>query len=172
MKGEEDRKTCPRCGLQAVRVSRMPEGHAHYGKRVCGNCGAFLGWQPKPEPVSGVGPSDAVLDLVHRRTKPAPLRGTPAQLRFAHSIRHTLLFRARRANAGILYAVALCVRDATWFIANQSRAISVIRWPDPKQMEDPRVTGRCQVCGDPAYESAKCCSDECKDEMAQRNATG
>jgi hypothetical protein len=173
MKGEEDRKTCPRCGVhEAVRLERMPLGHVHYGKRVCGNCGAFLGWQAKPEPVPGTGPSDAVLALVHRRNKPAPLRGTPSQLRFAHSLRHTLLFRAERAAAGILHAVATCVRDATWFIANQNKPLNAVRWPNPKQMEDPRPTGRCQVCGDPTYEGVRCCSDECNDEMAQRNATG
>jgi hypothetical protein len=76
-----------------------------------------------------------VLALVGDRTAPAALRGTEAQVKFAESCRGSILYRAKRSNNGILHAVALCVADASWFIANKDKPLAEIHWPTPRQMD-------------------------------------
>src|SRR5262245_15096011 len=42
---EESYQPCPH---NATRVEQMPDGHIHHARELCANCGAYLGWVPKP----------------------------------------------------------------------------------------------------------------------------
>lgn len=105
----------------------------HYAKLNCSECGRFIKFMPRP---GGGEVPEAVLAKVTARTAPAALRGTPAQIKFAESCRDSILYRAKKAGLGILHSVALCVVDASWFIANKDRRLNEIRWPTPSQMDD------------------------------------
>jgi hypothetical protein len=79
-----------------------------------------------------------VLAKVHERTSPVPLRGTGGQIKYAESCRDSILYRAKKSGNGILHSVAMCVTDATWFIANKDKPLDQIHWPAARQMEVPR----------------------------------
>lgn len=126
---------CPGCGSERLKTELCESG-PHYAKLRCSDCGRFIKFVPRPSG-SGGPPPEAVLAQVRPRENPAPLRGSEAQVKFAASCRDSILYRAKKSGNGILHSVALCVADASWFIANKDKPLDAIHWPAPSQMEGP-----------------------------------
>lgn len=115
-----------------------------------------------------------VFALIHSRARPAPLDGTEAQRKYARSIRDGFLRDFGLLGRKDLVALARCVVDATWFIANKGRSPDGLCWPSEDQMEPAVPSGPCPNCGEPAYGN-QVCSDECAEEFSAylaRDAAG
>lgn len=162
-------KLCRFCGSKNFLTLEGPFG-PHFAKLVCAECRRMDKFLPRPEGPR-TAPPRAVLDRVRPRAKACVLRGTPNQVRFASSLRQTLMHQARESESRALLDLIMCVSDATWFIAQKGRTAGDIRWPSADQVEDPTPTGTCSNCGEDAYEHLTCCSQECSDEYAAWCAT-
>ena len=57
---------CPRCGSLGPHHSG-PGAGPHYQRLLCGQCGAFLRWLPKPRPLVPVGEESLLTDAERRR---------------------------------------------------------------------------------------------------------
>lgn len=128
---------CPGCKSKQL-ATEVCESGPHYAKLRCSGCNRFIKFLPRPSEPVGL-PSDELLALVRPRENPVALCGSEAQVKFAESCRSSILIRAKRAGHGILHSVAMCVADSSWFIANKDKALNMIRWPRPDQMDDGRL---------------------------------
>lgn len=154
---------CPRCRSTEAKTVLMPEGHTHHARLMCGNCDRQLGWLPKPRN-SIARPNPAVQALIRRRPRPAPLTGSEDQVKFARSVRASMIAWAESQGRDNLRMLLSCVTDASWFLANRDRRLDDLTWPAVSQVEDPRQTGKCANCGAETFDWDPHCSDECADE--------
>lgn len=123
---------CQRCGSKETRIELCTTG-PHYGKVLCSDCGRFIKFAPRPS--GGDAPAD-VMERVVPRTSPVRLRGSERQVQFAESCRDQLLYRTKHGGRPDLHAVAMCVADSSWFIANKEKPLAEIRWPSVEQMAE------------------------------------
>lgn len=128
---------CPRCGSPTREV--LTPDLPHHGKLVCtGAAEHFVKWLARPQ--GGDEPP-----VVDRRPFEPPailVLGTPDQRVSAESIRATMLRRCRVARLYRTAAVIGAVIDATWFLANRDRELDELRWPAPRQLEQPAAEPR------------------------------
>lgn len=118
------RGTCARCGPVELNLVLTPE-LKHYGKYVCGRCGRFINWAPRP----AVPPERLRPPAVQVRGAVARLEGSPAQISFAMQLRAAMISRAREDLPENVYNAVLMISDAAWWIGNKDRAPRDYRWP-------------------------------------------
>lgn len=120
------RYPCRDCGCTERSIVVMESG-PHYGKSVCSWCGRFCSWVPRPP----VKLEDMELPIgPEHDSEVLPLIGTEGQVKWAGSIRPSML----KKSAMFLPPNVLCairtIQDATWWIANRDvQNTDNIRWP-------------------------------------------
>jgi hypothetical protein len=106
-----------------------PHPGGHHAKLVCGACGRWLRWLPRPRPQtsaegfrrgSGLAPPDGRLP---------PLAGTDRQVAYALTVRAGMLRRLRDALSPDAYRALRGIADAPWWLANRDRPAEALRWP-------------------------------------------
>lgn len=124
---------CKYCLSEDVHAEPAGPGSMHHAKLVCLGCGRMLAWLPRPT-VAETGPPADLRPLIVPRAAPVALCGSPKQVVFAESIRRSMLRAAARSRMPQITNMLLCIRDATWFIANKGRPPSGLRWPAAQQL--------------------------------------
>jgi hypothetical protein len=122
-------EACKYCGATDLLTQVEPAGSTHYARLACRSCGRLQRWLPRP--------TAPAVPAVARSLEdgPALLRGTPAQIGAAESIRGAMIRKARLAGLTRTLRVLYAVADASWFLANRERALDELRWPSEGQME-------------------------------------
>jgi hypothetical protein len=123
----ELRRTCPHTETRIVEL----QGHPHWAREECANCGKFLRWPKRPSHLKtrhSAPNVPALMAAIRAAARPVPIQGTVRQAAWAMSIRHELVVRFGRSGATMLLEA---VHNPGWFIANRNtRTTSELTWPD------------------------------------------
>jgi hypothetical protein len=103
------RAQCPHTETRIVQL----QNHKFWAREECAKCGKFLRWPKQPAP--DIPQLIAAIKQAHR---PVPIQGSGKQIRWATSIRRTLIARFQNYAGAVVLLEA--VHNSGWFIANRN----------------------------------------------------